>query len=236
MPDHVPTRELSQIETLEPGVETYGEEGSCWRRAALEVRKVRNLASRVVLRGVNGGSTGRGSTSEETSVPLARQKDLAPAVKGGWQRPPALLENWLEMPKASEDKWHSVLRGRGSTALKNTGEGRFEEHPLQVDARVRGLFGGASDLINQGRQTKDSPKKAKTTPGRKRPLSQVAARGRKKKLCRYLQRINPSLRSFFKERGSAEPLVATVSTLQVGTSPILLILEPIQSSLGAGGQ
>ncbi|KAJ1179924.1 hypothetical protein NDU88_005154 [Pleurodeles waltl] len=52
MPDHALTGELSQIKTLAPGVETYGEDGSFWRRSSLEVRKFRSLTSRVVLRGV----------------------------------------------------------------------------------------------------------------------------------------------------------------------------------------
>ncbi|KAJ1115562.1 hypothetical protein NDU88_003784 [Pleurodeles waltl] len=82
MPDRVPTWELSQIEML--GVETYGEDGGCWR-------KVRNLTSKGMLRGVSGGSTGRGSISEETSAPFGRQNDLAPVVKGGMETAPSSL-------------------------------------------------------------------------------------------------------------------------------------------------
>ncbi|KAJ1154695.1 hypothetical protein NDU88_007438 [Pleurodeles waltl] len=83
MPVHdcILTRELSRTETLGPGVETCGQDGGYWRRAALEVRKVRNLTSRVALRGDNGGSTGRDSTGEETAC--GRQKNLAPVIKSG---------------------------------------------------------------------------------------------------------------------------------------------------------
>ncbi|KAJ1130724.1 hypothetical protein NDU88_009074 [Pleurodeles waltl] len=79
--DRILTWEPSWTETLEPGMEACREDSSCWRRAALEVRKVWNLTSRVMLREVSGGNTGIDSTGEETT--RCRQKEMAPVIKGG---------------------------------------------------------------------------------------------------------------------------------------------------------
>ncbi|KAJ1118908.1 hypothetical protein NDU88_007095 [Pleurodeles waltl] len=64
-PRSLPDSGVSRFGTLELGVETTRESSDYWRRAALEVRKARTLTSRVTLRGMSGGNTGRDSTSEE---------------------------------------------------------------------------------------------------------------------------------------------------------------------------
>ncbi|KAJ1107791.1 hypothetical protein NDU88_005180 [Pleurodeles waltl] len=146
--DRVLTQEVSWSRTLEPGAKTSRENSGCWRRGALEVRKVRNLKSRVALQGVSGGSTSRDSTGDETTC--GKQKDLATATKGGWRLSPAHSENKRESSTAStpEDKSLKVFQG-GNTALKTTGSGTLKGHPPQAVVGIGGLFGEVSDPAHQ---------------------------------------------------------------------------------------
>ncbi|KAJ1100011.1 hypothetical protein NDU88_005101 [Pleurodeles waltl] len=79
--DRVLTRGVSWSWNLESGEETTRESGGYWRIAALEVRRVRTLTSRVALRGVSWGNTGKDSTSDE--MIRSKQKDSVAAIKGG---------------------------------------------------------------------------------------------------------------------------------------------------------
>ncbi|KAJ1192555.1 hypothetical protein NDU88_001862 [Pleurodeles waltl] len=68
---------------------TTRESGGQWRRAALEVRRVRTLMSRVTLRGVIDSTPGRGSTSRGAMevrqgflVSQANQKGIQEVCEG----------------------------------------------------------------------------------------------------------------------------------------------------------
>ncbi|KAJ1115780.1 hypothetical protein NDU88_004002 [Pleurodeles waltl] len=57
-------------------------DGAHWSRAALEVRKVSRLTSRLLLRGMSGGTGGRGSTGEETAASPQNQQFFAATTMG----------------------------------------------------------------------------------------------------------------------------------------------------------
>ncbi|KAJ1136293.1 hypothetical protein NDU88_002710 [Pleurodeles waltl] len=112
--------------------EMMRESGGQWKRAAVEVRRVRTLTSGVALRGVTGSIPGRGSTSRGTSP--GRRRELVAAKEGGeiLSSPCSLEEHVLPDKSATIfQKW-----GRGDTILNTVGPGEVREDSLSLQTMV----------------------------------------------------------------------------------------------------
>ncbi|KAJ1186756.1 hypothetical protein NDU88_003537 [Pleurodeles waltl] len=140
---------------MEPGGNTCRGRSAYWSKDALGVRKVQKLTSRVALRGVSGGSSDRGSTSEETLASSCRQQDFVSTEKGEWRQAPSLLDGKKEILKEPQDKRYRELWGRGKTGSQNTRAGRLEKYSLRSYARIGKPPEVAGELSRQGALTEE---------------------------------------------------------------------------------
>ncbi|KAJ1145626.1 hypothetical protein NDU88_011912 [Pleurodeles waltl] len=209
---HAPAHGVARTGTLVQVEEAVRASGGHWRRAALEVRRVRTLTSRVALRGATGGNPGRGSTCQEL---LQNGQKSREAVSTGDKTLPFVCSS--KVP-TSEDKSNTFFQewGRGNIPLESTGLDNIGGCPVlsQVEAGKDGPLSEGSDAIRQRKRREKSPKEVKSITGRRKSPSQTVTWGRRKKQSPPVRqkRVTPSLRSFFKAQNLVGVLAISLTT------------------------